>query len=158
MKTILTAIKSQLTGFFSIVLAFLIPIYGLILAVGCCIVADTIIGILRAKKLNGWKSVSSRRLSAIVSKMFLYEGALILFFFIDKFIIAEFTAMFIEIPLILTKILAATLCFIELKSIDENYKIIKGKSLWEEFKDLLARSKELKAEVSELKENEQPNQ
>ena len=80
------------------------------------------------------------------------------FFFIDKFIIGEFTAIFIEIPLILTKILAATLCFIELKSIDENYKIIKGKSLWGEFKDLLARSKELKAEVSDLKEDEQHNQ
>lgn len=151
MKTILTAIKSQITGFFSIVLAFLIPIYGLILAVGCCIVADTIIGILKAKKLNGWKSISSRRLSAIVSKMFLYEGALVLFFFIDKFIIGEFTAIFIEIPLILTKILAATLCFIEIKSIDENIEIITGKSVWNRFKEMLTRAQEAKKEISDLK-------
>jgi hypothetical protein len=81
--------------------------------------------------------------------MFLYEGAIILFFLIDKFILGEFIALFIGIPLVLTKILAATLCFIELKSIDENYKIITGKSLWKQFKDLLARSKELK-EVLEL--------
>jgi len=154
MKSLLLTIKTQFCAILGIVSAFLLPIHGLIIAVGLTIFADTLIGIYKAKKLNGWKSVSSRKLSAIVSKMFLYQGALILFFVIDIFILGEFILIFIGIPFFLTKVLAATLCLIELKSIDENYKIISGKSIWQQFKNILIRSKELKQEISDLKDNE----
>jgi hypothetical protein len=153
MKTLITSIKSQLISVIGIILAFLVPIKGLIIAVGFAIVCDTIMGILKAKKLNGWKAISSRKLSAIVSKMILYEGAIILFFCIDKYILGEFIALFVGIPLVLTKILSATLCFIELKSIDENFKILTGNSIWGKFKDLLARSQELKKEIGELNDD-----
>lgn len=157
MKTLITSIKSQMGGVVSVLLAFLIPIHGLILAVGMAIVADTIIGVYKTVKFKGWKEVSSRKLSSIVSKMFLYQGALILFYCIDKMIMGEFVALFIGIPLFLTKILSAVLCFIELKSIDENYKIISGYSIWERFKGMLARAKELKEDFSEIKKDGEPN-
>ena len=60
----------------------------------------------------------------------------------------EFIALFIGVPLFLIKILAATLCFIEIKSIDETIKLITGKSVWERFRELLARAKETKEEVN----------
>lgn len=152
MKTLIAAIKSQVVGVISIILAFLIPIRGLLICVGFAIVLDTIMGVYKAKKLNGWKSVSSRKMSALISKMFLYEGAIILFYAMDKFIMGEFIALFIGVPLFLTKVLAATLCFIEIKSIDETVKIITGKSVWERFRELLARAKEAKEEVNDLVE------
>jgi len=148
MKTLITSIKSHLIGVISIFFAFLLPIRGLLICVGFAIVIDTVMGVYKAKKLNGWKSVSSRKLSALISKMFLYEGAIILFYAMDKFIMGEFIALFIGVPLFLTKILAATLCFIEIKSIDETIKLITGKSVWERFRELLARAKETKEEVN----------
>ena len=157
MKTLLTTLKSQLAGVISIILAFLFPIRGLIIAVGLAIVLDTIMGIFKAKKLNGWKAVSSKKLSAIISKMFLYQGAIILFYFMDCFILGEFIALFVGIPLFLTKVLAATLCFIEIKSIDENIEVITGKSVWDRFKELLARAKEAKEEISDLTESDKTN-
>ena len=157
MKTLLTTLKSQLAGVISIILAFLFPIRGLIIAVGLAIVLDTIIGIFKAKKLNGWNSVSSKKLSAIISKMFLYQGAIILFYMMDKFILGEFIALFIGVPLFLTKVLAATLCFIEIKSIDENIEIITGKSVWNRFKEMLTRAKEAKNEIQDLSEKQDNN-
>lgn len=151
MKTLLLSIKTQIAGIISIILAFLIPIHGLVLAVGLCIAADTSMGIIKAKKLGGWKAISSRKLSEIISKMFLYQGALILFFVIDKFVLGEFIALFVGVPLFLTKIVSATLCFIELKSIDENYKIIFGKSIWNSFRIMLTRSQELKENITKIK-------
>lgn len=148
MKTLIASIKSHLIGVISIFFAFLLPIRGLLICVGFAIVIDTVMGVYKAKKLNGWKSVSSRKLSALISKMFLYEGAIILFYAMDKFIMGEFIALFIGVPLFLTKILAATLCFIEIKSIDETIKLITGKSVWERFRELLARAKEAKEEVN----------
>ena len=148
MKTLITSIKSHLIGVISIFFAFLLPIRGLLICVGFAIVIDTVMGVYKAKKLNGWKSVSSRKLSALISKMFLYEGTIILFYAMDKFIMGEFIALFIGVPLFLTKILAATLCFIEIKSIDETIKLITGKSVWERFRELLARAKEAKEEVN----------
>lgn len=148
MKTLITSIKSHLIGVISIFFAFLLPIRGLLICVGFAIVIDTVMGVYKAKKLNGWKSVSSRKLSALISKLFLYEGAIILFYAMDKFIMGEFIALFIGVPLFLTKILAATLCFIEIKSIDETIKLITGKSVWERFRELLARAKEAKEEVN----------
>ena len=71
----------------------------------------------------------------------------------DKFIMGEFIALFIGVPLFLTKVLAATLCFIEIKSIDETVKIITGKSVLERFRELLARAKEAKEDVGELVDN-----
>ena len=90
MKTLITSIKSHLIGVISIFFAFLLPIRGLLICVGFAIVIDTVMGVYKAKKLNGWKSVSSRKLSALISKMFLYEGAIILFYAMDKFIMGEF--------------------------------------------------------------------
>lgn len=157
MKTLLTTLKSQLAGVITIILAFLFPIRGLIIAVVLAIALDTIMGIFKAKKLNGLKAVSSRKLSAIISKMFLYQGAIILFYTIDVFILGEFISLFVEVPLFLTKVLAATLCFIEIKSIDENIEIITGKSTWVRFKEILSRAKEAKNEIQELSDKENNN-
>lgn len=161
MKTLLTTIKTKLIALLGIFIAFVAPIHGLLIAVGFAIILDTVFGILKAKKSNGWKGITSRKLSHIISKMVLYQSAVILFFFIDLFIMKDFISMFSQIPFFLTKMIGALLCFIELKSIDENVKIITGKSLWDRFKEMLSRGKELKEEISDLtesKKDEQPIQ
>jgi hypothetical protein len=51
----------------------------------------------------------------------------------------------------LTKIVALVLSSIEVMSINENYKIVKGIDLWQSMKLLFARAKEVKEDLNKLK-------
>lgn len=146
--TILTSTKSLAIIIITIILAFLAPIIPLILIVGLCMILDTVAGIIRANKLK--EPVTSRKLSKLISKMVLYQTALVTIFMIEKYILGEFVFLFTSIPLFLTKLTAATLAYIELKSISENIQIITGKNLWNIFKEMLNRTTELKNEVENV--------
>lgn len=147
--TVLTMnLKTSIIMIGAIILAFLSPIIPLILIVGLCMVLDTIAGIIRAKKLK--EPITSRKLSKLISKMVLYQTALITFFCIEKYIIGDFVVLFTSISLFLTKLVAATLAYIEIKSIGENVEIITGKNIWNMFKEMLNRTKELKQEVENV--------
>ena len=141
-------LKTSIIMILAIITAFLAPIIPLILIVGLCMTLDTIGGILRAKKLK--EPVTSRKLSKLISKMVLYQTALITFFCIEKYIIGDFVILFTSISLFITKLVAATLAYIEIKSIGENIEIITGKNIWKSFKELLNRTKELKQEVEKV--------
>jgi len=142
------AMKANLSMLISIIAAFILPIKTLLITVGLCIAADTFLGIYKARKNK--EKITSHKLSNVVSKMVLYQAAVILFFVLEKFILGEFVAYFIDIPFVLTKIVAATLCLIELKSMDESYTIITGYSLWDKFKTILRRAKSTKDELSDF--------
>ncbi len=146
---LLTTLKSSLFKILLIILAFLTPIKALILITGICIALDTIFGIWRSKKKK--ESITSRKLSAVISKMVLYQSAIILFFAIEKFILSDIIASFTDITLLITKLVTVTLVGIELTSINESFKTVKGYSLFDKFKSLLARAKSLKGEIENFK-------
>lgn len=131
---------------------FLMPISGLLFLVGFVIVLDTITGIWKSIKHK--VPVTSRGLSAIASKMLLYQVTVILFYMIDQFILNNIILQFFSVELLLTKILALILVSIEVMSINENYKAVKGLDLWQAMKNLFARAKEIKKEVDEIRHNE----
>jgi hypothetical protein len=145
---LLSSIKNSLFAVIGIITAFLVPIIPLILIVGGAIILDTVFGVYRSFKLK--ESITSRKLSRLISKMVLYQSALIGFFCIEKFILDDFILIFTAIPLILTKLVSVTLIFIEAQSINENWMTITGVSIWKKFKELLYRSKELNNEFKEL--------
>jgi hypothetical protein len=132
--------------------AFLMPISGLLFLVGFVIVLDTVTGIWKSYK-NKVK-ITSRGLSAIISKMLLYEVTVVLFYMIDTFILNNIILQFFSVQLLLTKVLALILVSIEVMSINENYKAVKGLDLWQAMKNLFARAKEIKKEVDEIRHNE----
>lgn len=146
---LMIALKSSVTRIMMIIAAFLAPIQGIMITVGICILADTIMGIWKAKKLK--EKVTSRRLSAIISKMFLYQATVVLIFAVDKFILNDIIQQFFTVPLMATKLVALTLISIELFSIDENFKAVKKKGFWDYFKELSARAKDIKDETDKLK-------
>jgi hypothetical protein len=131
------------------VCTFLMPISGLLFLVGFVIVLDTITGVWKSVK-NKVK-ITSRGLSAIISKMLLYEITVILFYMIDHFILNNIILQFFSVPLLLTKVLALILVSIEVMSINENYKAVKGLDLWQAMKNLFARAKDIKKEVDEIR-------
>ena len=133
----------------AVISAFLMPISGLLFLVGFVIVLDTITGVWKSYKHK--VKITSRGLSAIISKMLLYEVTVILFYMIDKFILNNIILQFFSVDLLLTKILALILVSIEVMSINENYKAVKGLDLWQAMKNLFSRAKDIKKDLDEIR-------
>ena len=133
-----------INAFIVSIITFFSPIYGLLLAVGTMILMDTILGITKAIKLEGWESITSRKASVIISKFLLYQLTVITFFIIDYNLINEFTKLNYGTEYLLTKFITLSLCFVEAKSIDENIKAIFGFSIWTNLKEVLTRTQEIK--------------
>lgn len=134
----------------SILLLFA-PVYGLLVAVGTAIILDTFTGVFKSVKLNGWKSIRSRKLSNIVSKMMLYEVCVLLLFLMDKYLLNEFVIRSFGIEYMFTKICAILLIFIELVSVKENIEEAYKIDIWVMLKKLLSRAKEIKSDIKDLK-------
>jgi len=149
LSLLLISIQSELLTLISICFAFFLPISGILLMIGVLISIDTITGIWKANKLGD--KITSRKLSAIISKLALYEVTVIMFFLIDKFILNDIILTFFSVPFMLTKIVALVLASIEVMSINESYKQVKQVDLWQSAKDLFARAKEIKEDLNKLK-------
>ena len=130
---------------------FFAPIYGLLIAVGFAIFLDTFTGIFKSVKLNGWRSIRSRKLSNIVSKMLLYQITILLLFVIDNYVLNEFIAVHFTIKFMFTKLVAILLIFIELVSIKENIEEALKIDIWKLLKNLLNRAKEVKEDINQIK-------
>jgi len=146
---LLSSIQKSSLQLLAVVSTFFLPITGILFLIGFAIVVDTITGIWKAKKLG--IPITSRKLSAIISKLMLYEVAVILFYLIDRFILNDIILTFFSVPLMLTKILALVLCSIETLSISENIKAVKGIDLWQAMKLLFARARDIKQDIDTIK-------
>lgn len=149
LSLLILSIQSELLTLISICFAFFLPISGILLMIGVLIVIDTITGIWKAKKIG--EKITSRKLSAIISKLALYEVTVIMFFLIDQFILNDIILTFFSVPFMLTKVVALVLASIEVMSINESYKQVKQVDLWQSAKDLFARAKEIKEDLNKLK-------
>jgi len=147
---LISKLKSEVCAISAIAIAFLTPIIPLILIVGLAIFLDTFIAVYKAYRLN--ETITSRKLSAIVSKMVLYQSAIIGVFCIEKYILGDIVIMVTSIPLVLTKLVAVTLLFIESQSIVENYSAYSGINIFSKFKEMLSRSKDIKNTISKTME------
>ena len=144
MKTYILYITAGLLLFFA-------PIQGLLLAVGISIVLDTFTGIFKSIKLNGLKSIQSRKLSNIISKMLLYEITILVLFIIDRYVLNEFLLTQFSIPFMITKLASIVFIFIEMVSVKENIEEALNIDVWKLLKKLLNRAKEIKGDIDEIK-------
>lgn len=136
---------------FASILLLFAPIYGLLIAVAAAIILDTITGIFKSIKINGWSSIRSRKFSNIVSKMLLYEVCILFLFLMDKFLLNEFVKSAFGFEFMFTKICAILLMFIELVSIKENIEEGFKVNIWALLKRLLNRAKEIKSDIDDIK-------
>jgi len=149
---LLANIRLSFSKLLAVVGAFFLPISGILFLIGFAIIVDTLTGLWKAKKLK--IKITSRKLSAIISKLFLYELAVIGFYLIDFWILNDIILKFFSVPLMLTKILSLVLVSIEVMSINENYKAVKGIDIWQAMKSLFARAKEIKTDINGIRSNE----
>lgn len=127
---------------------FFAPLKGILITVAAFIVLDTISGIWKSKVNK--VPITSKGLSAAVSKMLLYQLSVITVFLLDYYVIGDILKGVFGIEGLAVKVTAMLLIFIEGQSINENYKVAKGVDLWKEFKKLLMRVKEVTTEVSSM--------
>ena len=146
---LLSSIQKSSFQLLAVISTFFMPISGILFLIAFAILVDTITGIWKSRKLK--IPITSRGLSAIVSKLFLYEVAVILTYMIDKFILNDIILVFFSIPLMLTKILALVLVSIEVISTSENYEAVRGINIWSSLKNLLKRSREIKQDIDTIK-------
>lgn len=130
--------------------AFLFPIQGLLVAVGCAILLDTGTGIFKAVKISGWRSVKSRRMSDFAGKIILYCTAIIVVYVVDYNLIGEFCKHWFSVENVFTKVVSVLLVVVELTSVKENFEEAYDKDLWLLLKKLFQRGKELKNDINEL--------
>ena len=77
-----------------------------------------------------------------------------LFYLIDYYILNDIILTFFSVELLTTKILALVLVSIEVISINENIKAVKGIDIWESLKNLFARAKEVTQDFREINEKD----
>ena len=113
-------------------LAVFLPIKELMLTIGFLVSADLVVGIWKAIKTK--QRIRSRRMSDTVTKLLLYQLAIMSGFLIETFIINEL------IPI--TKLIATVVAIIEFKSIIESIESVTGKDLWSKIKTIIGRKSE----------------
>jgi len=145
MRTFLLQLLAALLLFFA-------PIQQLVMVVGLAIMLDTFTGIYKSVKLNGWKSIRSRKLSNIISKLVLYEVSIILLYPIDKFLLNELLLNVVSVQFFSTKIACVLLILVELTSIKENIEAALKINIWQILKKAINRAKELKGDIDEIKD------
>jgi hypothetical protein len=113
-------------------LAVFLPIKELMLTIGFLVSADLVVGLWKAIKTG--QRIRSRRMSDTVTKLLLYQLAIMSGFLIETFIISEL------IPI--TKLIATVVAIIEFKSIIESIESVTGKDLWSKIKTIIGRKSE----------------
>jgi len=113
-------------------LAVFLPIKELMLTIGFLVASDMVVGIWKALKLK--QRIRSRRMSDTITKLLLYQIAIMSGFLIETFIISEL------IPI--TKLVATVIAVIEFKSIIESIESVTGKDLWSKLKTIIGRKSE----------------
>jgi len=143
--------KTFFSNFIAGLLLFFSPINGLVMAVGIAVILDTFTGIYKSVKLKGWRSIRSRQLSNIISKMVLYVRCIIALFPIDKFLLNELLFQLISIHYFATKIACVAVILVELTSIKENIEKALNIDIWKTLKNFIKRAKEVSTDYDEIK-------
>jgi len=129
-------------------IAFFAPVAGILALMLTLIIVDTVTGIWKSKKCG--IPITSRGMSAFISKVFLYCGGVLLIFAVDKLLLNEILLYFFTVEHLATKCISMIFAFVELISINENWKAVKGFDIWLQFKGLTVRAKEIKKELDKI--------
>jgi uncharacterized membrane protein HdeD (DUF308 family) len=109
-----------------------LPIKELMITIGFLVAMDMMVGIWKAIKLG--QRIRSRRMSDTITKLLLYQIAIVSGFLIERYVIEQI------IPI--TKLIATVVAIIEFKSIIESIESVTGKDLWNKIKAIIGRKSE----------------
>lgn len=128
------------------ILFFFTPVVYLVAGVAFVSLIDSYYGI---KKTPRTERSSKAFRTGFVPKVCGYTGVILLTYFLDFYLLNEFTTQWISIQNVSTKIIAIILIANEVQSIDENWKTIKGYSFIKKFTDMIIKVKNIRKKVEE---------
>ncbi len=133
---------------------FFAPSAGILLVVLAFVLLDILTAYCRVNKQRKegikvkWTSRAFVR--GFVPKLIGYSLVVLLFFMLDVFLLNEFTKYFLPIQNLSTKIISLGLIYAEIKSIDENWKVMFGKGLIKYIMDVINVGKKVKNNLKEF--------
>jgi hypothetical protein len=135
-------VSENLEVLFLPIVLFFVPVQGILITVAAVVFLDTVTGIWKALKKG--IQFSSRGLSALGSKLLLYESVLLCSYLVDAFILGDVLLGMFSIENMVTKVSSLIFLTIEVISINENFKAVRGISMLDALKKLVTRAKEAK--------------
>jgi heme/copper-type cytochrome/quinol oxidase subunit 1 len=136
-----------ITSLIASICTILAPVFPMIILAILMVIIDTLFGIWRTVKLKGWNNILSKKFSDIFGKIIIYCLAILVTFFIEKFIASDIIAEFIAVELFMTKVVSGAVIFTEIKSIDEKYEQVTKKSFLRGLRKIVTRAKEEKTNL-----------
>jgi len=126
--------KSWLLNHLSLILASVVsifsPVIPLILTLLFLVGIDFILAVYRSYRIDP-KSITSRKMSNTIGKILIYTSTILSLFLLEKYILDSI--------LPITKMVVALISFVEIKSIDESFKLLLGYSFYEKLVDMVKR-------------------
>ncbi len=113
---------SRIALIFGYFLAYFAPVVPLMLTIGFFVLADFFTGVLAARKRG--EQITSSKMRPTVMKGLGYMSAIVVAHVFQMQFLPGFEVM---------KIVAGLIAFMELKSLDENIRVLTGKSLFKQF-------------------------
>jgi hypothetical protein len=154
MKNFFEPIKEFLISMGLSILTFFAPAAGIILVVLGFMFLDILTAYCRIKKQrkDGIKVKWTSRgfVRGFVPKLIGYTSLVLLFFMLDTFLLNEFTKYILPIENISTKMISLGLVYAELKSIDENWRVMFGKGLMKYIMDMVNFGENVKKKLKEF--------
>ena len=129
---------------------FFAPINGIIFIVALSTVIDTCFGVWRSYAKG--ESITSKAFRhGFIPKVLSYISVVMLVYVSDVFIINALTQLVISVDFLATKLTALVLLSIEVKSMDESFKEVKGYSFVYKAKKIINKFKDIKKELKTIK-------
>ena len=119
MKDLLQKYALPVLAYFA---SYFSPAYPMMMAIGFFLVADFITGIMAAKKRG--EDISSKKMRPTITKGIGYMIAILVAHVFQQNFLTDIEVL---------KIVSGLIAFIEVKSLDENFRDITGKSLFKQF-------------------------
>lgn len=112
------------------------PVIPMVASVVLFIILDTVTGLVKAKYVKEVRNSNSMK-RGLLPKLIIYTACILVVYVGDRYITNQFVKHYFLFDYLLTRVVALILIFIEIWSIDENFKAIFGKSLIDYFKKFI---------------------
>lgn len=132
----ISVIKEQFFILATFVATIFSPVFPMVASVLLFIVLDTLTGLVKAKYVKEARNSNSMK-RGLLPKLIIYTACLLVVYIGDRYITNQFVKHYFIFDYLLTRVVALILIFIEIWSVDENFKAIFGKSLIDYFKKFI---------------------
>lgn len=134
--SLMSVLREQFFVLATFVATIFSPVIPMIASVLLFILLDTLTGLVKAKYVAEARNSNSMK-RGLLPKLIIYTACILVVYIGDRFITNEFVKHYFLFDYLLTRVVALILIFIEIWSIDENFKAIFGKSLIDYFKKFI---------------------